>query len=890
MWRRAADAIQGSLCARWWLHATAIALCVVASAHARADDEVARAEESRVLTEWLTQAGLDGLLAAALEEDTRQSPTTNPAAMARLSEAYERMLATASDEEKLADLRERVLRFLGRGQHADEIDLRLAMARAEYRLALKEIDKVRAGDRGSEAGARAWALLARARDPLGHFVTRLRGLIDEDRRLATGADDAQRQESAVRVDQHEQQLLEVRFLRNWCDYWNLWLTRKGGPCPAAKPALRDAMLQDALTQWAEILETGLPFPEPGDTSVDLRAEEYYAHSILGMALTKALTGSFALASGWFDLLDTDEVWSGLREHAAWRYGALIDAEDYEAAQKALMDPSCTLRATDAVGGGIRAAVQSKDAPGAMALAQSALEYAAARGELHAVRLAAVAIPSLAEGDSFTAHLCRGIEAYEQGRSAGDAVRARPFLVTATRELSAAAATAEPGSRVLGALAELLAWSQLGSLQHCDAADSFEAAAASRAGVRADEALWMALRSADLGACPSKEHHGELRRTELARRYLREYPEGLHADAALAVLARAPDAYRDGALVDSIVRLMGGDSHSVALREEAATLLYKRFRGATGEARRNEALRLLGITRLPAAKWPAGGMDLVVRQQLEAALDPAVRDLDTARALLAEVATRYPRLQEPSDLRSELAVRRLSLAIEAREVVEAMQALDDVRSLGDPTWRPIGEALFVAGVQRMDAEGSIPEGGGANLARALTAARRCLRDAAQRGGDAARADGATIALGRALLNEARARRAGPGAADEPSREVATALDTEALNLAKEVLAHRPDDASAISLTADAAMALGQFDDAFAALARLVGGLPERSDEWFMRKADMCELLARTDPVEARRVLEQHAVLVPEWGPGLGGARLKALAQRLAVGRGIQGSSP
>ena len=82
-------------------------------------------------------------------------------------------------------------------------------------------------------------------------------------------------------------------------------------------------------------------------------------------------------------------------------------------------------------------------------------------------------------------------------------------------------------------------------------------------------------------------------------------------------------------------------------------------------------------------------------------------------------------------------------------------------------------------------------------------------------------------------------------------------------------------------ADAGIASGDFNAAFEALSRLVGALPARSDAWFERKADLCELMVKSDPDEVRKILTQHVVLIPDWGPGVGGVRLKALADRLGI---------
>ncbi|MSR28888.1 MAG: hypothetical protein EXS03_04830 [Phycisphaerales bacterium] len=877
-------ATEGSTRPRHWHLAVCAAVCVSAclvTPSVRAADDAAEADDTRALTEWLSQAGLDGLLAAVLEEEVRKAPSTNASSIARLSEAYIRLLRTASDEDRLADLRNRVLRFLSRERHPDEIQLRLAVAHADYRLALRDIEQLRRGHSDHQLASRATAALARASDPLREDIALLRSRIDEDRRLAAGADDAQRQGVLELEEQHQQQLLEAKFLRSWCAYWALWISRPSAGVVKPKSAIRDELVLDALRQWAEILETGIPFPEPVHASIDLRGEEYYAQSILGMALTKALKGPMALADGWFELLDSDGIWSGLRDHGGWLYQALVDTGEYQRAGALLSDTTREVDPDEAVGGAVRAFVESAGSPEAGELARHALAHAAGAGDLAAVRRIGGAVPQLSVGDGFEACLVRGIEQYEMARTNGVAASARSAFTLATTELAKAAALAPSLSKAAAGVEELLAWSQLGAGQHCDAAESFENASVKRSGNQADESLWMALRMAELGKCPAKDSSDGSRSAEIAARYLQSYPAGNHTEAAMATLARSPGAHLDGTFVDALLSHARRDDAVAEVREAAATLLYRRFRAASAHLRREEALRLLSIPAPPAARWVRGGIDLVVRQQLEAALDPAVRQLSDGRRLLGEIGSVYARMQEPQGYRAEIAVRRLSLALEERDISCALESLTDLRAVADPLWRPVGEALFVVGIERMEQEGALRGVDAGLVARAISHSRRSLRDAALRTADTSRADSASIALGRALIEEARAIRGAIAADDASARDQASALDREALAIAAEVLAHREDNAHAVALKADAAMACGEFDVAYGALIRLVGGLPERSDEWFSRKADLCELLARTDPVEARGVLAQHAVLVPEWGPGAGGQRLRALAQRLGI---------
>ncbi len=859
------------------------ALCVGLAwvGSASGDDESSVSDEARALTEWLSQAGLDGLLASALEEELAKAPSVSPSTVARLTEAYIRLLKEASDEDRLADLRARVLKFLSEDRHPDEVQLRLALARADYKLAQRDLEQLRQGSSDKALRNRAIEAIARARAPLAQYITLLGGRIDEDRRLAAGADEAQRQLALEQQDSHQQQLLEAKFLRNWCDYWELWLRRGEMGASPLKPAVREEMVLSLLRAWAEILETGMPFPEPDHTSVDLRGEEYYAQSILGMALTKAIKGPIEISDGWFELLGSEGIWPGLADHNAWKLHALVDAGEYGRAADLIVAAVPPIDPSTAVGVAMRSAVESCQSPASIVLAQRALEVAAAQGNLAAARKLGKSIPELAQGAAFTAAMLRGVEAYEAGRAAGAAPSAKSSFAVAATELAKAVELAPTGSKAIAAIEELLAWAQLGAARHCDAAQAFESASARLSGNRADESLWMAVRSADLGECAATEKQEGRRSGELASLYLKLFPEGNHSQEAMAVLSKSPEAQKDASFVKLLEQTALQPGAPVSVREAAATLLYRRFRGAHGDLRLSEARRLLGIPGTAPVEWPKGTVDLLTRQQLEAALDPAVRELGEARRLLAEIAAQYPEGREPALLKSELALRRLSLAIEERDLARALAALTAVRFINDSAWRPVGEALFVAGIERMVAEGAINATQGPLVASTITEARRSLRDSVRKLADVAKADVASVALGRALIEEARAIRVSSGSGENDQLAQAAKLDREALAIANDVLAHRLDDASAVSLKADAALACGDFDAAYEALSRLVGGLPERSDEWFVRKAELCELLARTDPEGARKALAQHAVLMPEWGPGEGGKRLRALAERMGV---------
>ncbi len=852
------------------------------TAHATRADETTESDELQALTEWLSQQGLADLLAIVLAEHLAKAPTTAPMIASRLADAYVRLLDQATDEDRMLDLRGRIQKFLSADRSAYDAVLRLALARAEYRIALKDIDRLGRGEGDPAIEARVIAALARTIDPLAQLEVALAARIEVSQRRAGGAEEKDRIASMLEVDAATQQKLHAQFLRAWCHYWTLWLSRSTASDSAARSTAWQREGEKLTQEWAALLETGKPFPEASETSVDLRGEEYYAQSILGMALTKTLVAGNVNAQPWFELLEGPAVWSGLANIAPWKLKALVDGNEYDAAARLIETESAALTSSQVVGAAGRACSQSKGGAQSLMLAQSAIAFAAAAGDLAAVRSIAARIPSLTQGETFSASLARGVDAYEVGRATSDVSRKKALLERAANELVQAIARAPANAKTTSALEELLAWARMGAGQHCDASESFVRASAQWSGTRAERLFWMATQSAMQGECADEQGGARGRALELAREYLRLYPDGDHASDAASSLASDPHAHNDDVLVDRLLRRAIAQGAPESAREAAALLLYRRFRAAHGSDRASEAQRLSTVVGRSPAQWPRDSIDIVLRQQLEAALDPSVADAASAAALLKVVASRYPVGSEPLEYRSEFAVRRLALAIAIDDPLLAVEAIGTVRETSDATWRPVAEALFIRGMERMLARSSVPPERLVQAMLALVESRRTLLDVARRSGDSKRADSANLDLGRDLLSVAQALRARGDEATAAAREQqAQERATQALAISREVLDHRPDDAQAFALRADAAMACSDFDTAFDALSRLVGGLPTRSDAWFERKADLCEVLARRDPEQAKRVLAQHVVLIPNWGPGLGGERLRSLAATLGV---------
>lgn len=852
---------------------------VALSQSPRRDLARSEAEEARALSEFLERAGLDDIFALHLEEEVMRG--TNPSLGGRLCEVLERLAAAAQGTDRVAALRIRIEFLLARDKLPCGPALRLALARAEYRLAAASVVAMRRGDAepSEEARAAARDALERCSASLESLERTLSGDLTELRMKAGGSDEVARTEALSVSELVAAQLLEARYLRAWSRLGALWVVRAGRDGSSVASAA-----DELVKAWAALLETGKPFPAPEDASVDLRGEEYYASSIMGMAMTKALATGFGAAEPWFDLLGEPGVWAGVAaEEPAMRLEAAIDSGAFADAARivaeAMTPPSaepqvpaprvrrlppddvlsgCALRA-------VREARGEAAAPAA-AFARAAFEALVARGSLGAAQQLAARIPALARGDGFAPRLAAALAVVVRARAVDDADRARPVWEEAARALAVALSAPDAsGSRSAPAALALRGWALASAGEQCLAADVLAEASTQLDPVKGEEAAWLSARLSEDARCTIDGLPAARGRWV---DYLSRYPDGPHANAAMVALARF-DEILDPALADRLLAVPPTDAAAAEAGRAAARIYYRLARSAVGEARADPARRLFMITPSAASTWPADWIDPVTRQQLELALDAVTERRDLARSLIAEIASRYPAGQEPSAYRAELATRRLELALLDRRFGEAAKELERVRAAGDRAWLARADALFARDVEAMlgapeGAQGTADESMRQDAARALIAARRGVLETARRDGNPGRADAAALGLARALL-----------AAD------AKANAAEAESLARGVLARKPVDRTALEITADAVLASGNPRSSRDALVTLLSVLSPGSADRARRQCQLIELLAIHEPDEARKLLAQQQVFDPTWGPAPWGDRLKSLAVQLGV---------
>ncbi len=856
------------------------------AAEARPPDIAESAKESLETSDWidwLTREGLDDLAAVALR-DLAARRRSDASVADRLAGAYLRLLGTEHGA-RLEALRARVVEFAAAAPSLLRIRLDLAVARSDYRTALEGVDRRRKGETDASIRERAMAGLARAVKSLDEIGARADLRAGSDRREASIESEAGRLAATSDAGEAEDIRSESRFLAAWCRYWTAWLSRGEAGDLEAERIRRRAEADAVAAAWADVLEVAPGNLAPGAVSRDRLSEDGYASSILGLAMTKALGEGTAAAQPWFDLLGEGAIPASIAAQLPdWRFQARVDAGDWEGAA-AMLGAGGPLDSDLVFGAVARLEAERPGSPAAQSLARSALMRSLTDGTFGAVARFAKRFPAFVEGDAFAARLARGIAAYEDGRAAVVPDTTRSSMAAAARDLASATATPPDDPRAAAALDETLGWARLGSGDRCGASEAFERASSLRTGDAAEDAMWLAIRCARQGDCRGPEASGPTA-LALARAYLARFAEGRHAADAALVLAAAPGAENDFELVGRLEKEAVRGDPGRGARETTAALLYRRFRAAAGADRHAAADRLLSVPALPAADWPEGTVDIVLRQQLEAALSPDVARFEDARVRLREIEKRYPPGQEPPDLRAEIALRRLAVALADIRPEDALRDLASVRSAPDPAMRVAAEAAFLAASEGLLTVPSARPGTRTRVLEAIVESRWFLLERARSSEDPDKVDSAALDLAEALLRAAEAS-AASGLADAASG--AARENRQALSLVRTISARRPRDARALGLLADAASASGDLATAEAALVRLVEGLPERSDAWFERKADLCEVLARTNPDEARRILAQHVALIPDWGPGAAGARLRALAARLGVVARSQGGA-
>jgi hypothetical protein len=866
-----------------------MAICALALASA-----VGRAG-AQDLAEYLERLGLSRLLVEHYERELAGGALGDDRVriVERLAEAYPELIERESDAARRARFIERSEAFLARESPKEADALRAALLRARYRDAARTAEDLRAALVDDAKRGQALATL----EAVGEQAARLRARLDARQRdlerRADRANGIQGDIALERADRARGLAQECASLEAWSLYYQAVLTGDARRAEAAQPL------------FGRLLDATQNFPTPKDVSVDLRANEFYAEAILGMALAKSRTESIATTLEWLALLEEPRTVESIRSQLpVWRLVAAIDRGEWghargQFAAIAANPASPTAWIRIAAVGGLRAAAGTRDLADARRLAREAIAVLASRRELaHVADLARRFGDDALGGDGFAALYVRGVLRYEAGREAkraGDAAGADSAFSDAIEafERALAAPDAAQFAAAAGTARGLVGWSRFELGRFEEALVAFDAAS-DAAGGRDEESEWMALVSLERLIEAAGGDIDPVRAEDLSRRidrFLALFPSSGRVGQLLQRRATLQGVPRR----DDLERLLAADESSPKSaegRRQAVSGYYRLYRAADSSERAAIGRRFLEVARsLPAREGALaalpGGDPTLGRQVLEVALAPEIGDADFAEAVLAAfdaliaagtLEITFGGRQGFAEIEAELAVRRVQLELARGRPIEALARLGELEGAG-PDFA--SQARLARRHVFRWASAKLVDG-------ASTAPRDAVLSAAWRSGielvDRAAVERGSLAT--ALddpLTTAIADRVFTSGVELFVRGGDAQLGERALALGEALLAKRPKDAGLLEGVAALAAPLGRRERAAECLRLLVAGSSVGSDRWYRSKIAFIDVLAEIDPRRARVVLDQHKAMQPDYGPGEFGEALRRLDARLPQAR-------
>jgi len=826
---------------------------------------------------FLEEEGLNELLAAHLEQELSTANEQERRVIVRkLATLYAMLLEGQTDTAARAGLEARAQLLLDQTSANEAMDLRLALTRATYRQIeqIAEQHRLRAAEQDDVD--RAVELAAQLADKLEQMHHQLKVQLESSLRKLSRASGSDSIELAEQSEREANLVDQTGYLLAWTLYYEAWLT--GDPKPA----------EQAEPLFTTLLGLRPPALSPEDVSVDLRANESFARSILGMALCRSLTRSSVAAFSWIDLLEHERTAESVRKEVlAWRLVILLEHSEFDRVSD-LIDsledgvdeaPIPWLRLIAAW-----SLEANKSNADAIRLARQAMTALAVRGALdHLIHLAERYGTEALGSIGFASLYVKGVLGFQEirkdhpgDRPAGDQQVLQQFAEVG--ELFDRAVAQPDAMQYASAAANaslLSAWCKYFRSEFLDAAGAFERVANLPALSDPSEALWMAVVCLDYLVAADDNPNLAQRMTALVDRYLEEYPAGKHVPELL--LRKSYTAKADStSMIESLLDVPPQSSAYIPSRQRAALLLYKAFRSANGEERGRRAREFLDV-QVPLL---SGEMDEVVasgtsdnlqhlvircRQVLDAATSAEVRDLAAATEAIDVLDRLKASGASLDDIAEEIEARRVQIELIAGRIAAACALADKLwNSRNDSPWSQLAtRAVFrELLLDRQSAE--LADADRETLELIARYGGRVIQEFTGKPEAFARPETMTyhVIVAEASLELWRrtqnAERAGA-----------------ALFLFERLLERRPDDARFLRVTAELAGALGKNERALACWRTLFAGLQPGSDAWYEAKYHQIEILGRDDPARALQVLKQHVHLEGQYGPAPWGDRLREL---------------
>lgn len=847
---------------------------------------------------YLERMGLNDLLAAQLRDRLARAPSSKKIEVAeRLGKIYAAQLRTASTQQERERVEALARELLAAVPTAQSFDLRIDLSKAAYLKAEEIAERARLLLATPEDLAEAERILRQVRDvfrDIGAEVNRRVESLERQEKRQTGID----------LEEIQAQLTEARRLRSLSMYYSGWSSYYLGEM------IREPNLgAEAIASFAWLLNAGGERQyEPDKVPGNLLRYDHVARAAIGVALCHSLRGDDAAAVRWLDLVRnaeelSDEVRAQLFARRAIVYARARRWADLEwmlhvrardarpAAEKALSVPEARLLAV--------LSLSALGAPGAperadlvRALAQVALGELVNRGEVgHVLDLVRTFGEAPIGSDGFIIRYVRGLQKYDDARKAhaqaGEsdqeptslptvAVRYREAASLLRQSTDAVDVATFPAEAARAAVMTGLALFYAGDLEQ--AADRLQSVAVSASvETTREEALWYAIVALDRAVETTRPALAP-RRDELSALFLQSFPR---SERAARLLIRTGSKE----LVDpeeAVRVLLGVEADSPlyrAARSHAATLLYRIYRAAPSSQRDFAAMRFVDVAEevvnLERAEAAAGdaremadlGKTIVLRlrQIADALLSVSAPDASrAARTLELIEETADVTNLDLSDAAAELAYRRLQVALARSDRAAAESAIVELRREGGKYAEAADNLIYREALSLYLADPQSPIAArellrhGLRIADTTGARPSALRDPAMQSVFNRTSEAA------ALLWDLEA--------DTVARDISVRLDSA-------LLAQGVKSVGLLQRHARLSEAAGNAPAALESWRTLAAGTREGSEGWYEARYNSARLLADIDAPKALELLDQHAVLYPDYGPQPWGAQLRALHERL-----------
>lgn len=864
-----------------------------------------------VVERYLDERGLNDLLSTELERRFDGASGDERTRLAeRLAGLYVEQMESAETPAERARIQSKARALVGAQGGVNSPDLTIMLDRATY---------VRA-----ESLAEEWRVRFRDREALDEAVATFQTVADELDALARTAhrrvQELERQQDEGRRDDEllsrlltdeRRRRSQAFYLAGWC---NTYLAEMAGVRSSAQAALR---------QFGWVLQASDGEPARRDKFPErLLTFEHVARSAIGVAVCYASLGQPAEAIAWIDMVEESEETPDVvrAELAARRMTVLA----YTARWSELADSVDALLRDRGAGGltsgearllavlCLEGTSRSQEARTLRrTLASIGVSTLVGRGELtQTLDLARRYGESLVGERGFVGLHVRGLLAYEAARQA---------------HLESGRTTSEPvADPAIAALFREAADSLRDSIEANDAGDHAQAVARAqtlygvclymsapaqpdpaRAFVEAAKALKSASTSASTGNA-SESAAMAIRALEQAMARLNTPPEtpGLLARFMNEFLDAFPSHPAAGAMlyrkaesagltnedrVSLLLRVASNSNAYESARRKASHLLFGMWESSAPDYRDWAAGRYIDVAEpiflIDIRNATDGDRDAGVkalargRRLLAAMLSLSAANADRAERVLMALREGQVIASTRSDDRprveAELAYREAQLALARGDLALARALAERVSASGDAASELggfIGERLlFSHAVERwrMAKRTLSPE------AEIVSRARVVAEEGANLLADLEAAPGAVepdVALGVETATAEAAYDLWSLAGENSARALGIALH-------RRVLEQHPGSAGFLRRMAELSESAGDRQTALECWRTLSAGLSTAEPAWFEARYRLIRLLARQDRRRAIAVIDQHAVLFPEFGPAPWGDRLRTLHEEL-----------